>query len=49
MAGLLSEIKAGRLADGLIGALGHVGSVLAVHFPPRPRDRNEVPNELILL
>ncbi len=49
MTALLADIRAGRLADGLIGAIGRAGDVLAAHFPPRPRDRNELPNDLILL
>jgi putative membrane protein len=49
IAALLADIRAGRLADGLIGAIGRAGKVLAEHFPPRPRDRNELPNDLILL
>ena len=46
---LLAEVKAGRLADGLVAAIGMAGTVLATHFPPRPGDRNELPNDLILL
>jgi putative membrane protein len=49
MAGLLADIGQGRLTEGLAGAIGRAGSVLARHFPPRPRDRNELPNDLILL
>jgi putative membrane protein len=49
LAQLLAEIRAGRLADGLVGAIGRAGTVLAVHFPPRPRDRNELPNDLVIL
>ena len=46
---LLAEIRAGRLADGLIAAIESTGTVLARHFPPRPGDRNELPNDLVLL
>jgi putative membrane protein len=49
MAALLADIRAGRLAEGLTGAIERAGAVLAEHFPPRPRDRNELPNDLILL
>ena len=49
VAALIRDIRAGRLADGLTGAIARAGVVLARHFPPRPRDRNELPNDLILL
>jgi putative membrane protein len=46
---LIAEIRNGRLADGLVAAIERVGAVLARHFPPRPRDRDELPNDPILL
>jgi putative membrane protein len=46
---LLAEVKAGRLAEGLVAAIGHTGDVLAAHFPRKAGDRNELPNDLILL
>ena len=46
---LLADIRDGKLTDGLAGAIERAGAVLAEHFPPRPRDRNELPNELIIL
>ena len=49
IARLLAETRAGRLADGLVGAIERAGAVLAAHFPPRPATANELPNELILL
>jgi putative membrane protein len=49
MATLIAEVKAKRLAEGLIAAIERSGSVLAQHFPPRPRDRNELPNDLVIL
>ncbi len=49
MDALLGEVRAGRLAEGLIGAIGKTGDVLAAHFPPRPDDRNELPDDLVLL
>lgn len=49
MAALLAEIRQGRLAAGLVAAIASVGAVLAQHFPPRARDRNELPNDLIML
>ncbi|HVU41278.1 MAG TPA: TPM domain-containing protein [Xanthobacteraceae bacterium] len=46
---LTSAIRAGRLADGLVAAIGEAGTVLAQHFPPRSGDRNELPDDLVLL
>jgi putative membrane protein len=49
IAALIGEIRAGRLGEGLVGAVGQVGAVLAAHFPPRPDDRDELANDVILL
>jgi putative membrane protein len=49
LATLLADIRAGHLAEGLVSAVRRAGAVLAEHFPPRPRDRNELPNDVILL
>jgi putative membrane protein len=49
MAALLSEVRAGRLAEGLIAAVRQSGAVLAEHFPPRPDDRNELGNDVVIL
>jgi putative membrane protein len=49
VAALVGEIRAGRLGDGLVSAVGAVGAVLAAHFPPRPDDRDELANDVILL
>lgn len=49
IAALVGEIRAGRLTDGLVAAIGGVGAVLARHFPAAPGDRNELPNEVVLL
>ncbi|HVZ14110.1 MAG TPA: TPM domain-containing protein [Bauldia sp.] len=46
---LTSAIRAGRLADGLVAAIGETGAVLTQHFPPRSGDRNELPDDLVLL
>lgn len=43
MAALVSELKAGRPAQGFTAAIGLCGDVLAEHFPARPDDN---PNEL---
>lgn len=47
MAAMLTELKAGRMADGLIAAVERVGAVLAEHFPRAADDVNELPNRLI--
>jgi putative membrane protein len=49
MAALLAEVRAGRLADGLMAAVAKSGAVLAEHFPPRPDDRNELENDVVIL
>ncbi|HEX6218609.1 MAG TPA: hypothetical protein VFZ35_04980 [Sphingomicrobium sp.] len=49
MAALLVEVKAGRPADGIIAAIGEVGTVLAEHFPRTSADTNEIPDKLIEL
>ena len=47
LAAMLAELKAGRMADGLIAAIGRVGAVLAEHFPRSGNDVNELPDRLI--
>ena len=47
MATLIGEIRAGRPAAGLVGAVDHVGAVLAEHFPRAEGDINELPDRLI--
>jgi putative membrane protein len=47
MAAMLVELKAGRLADGMIAAAERVGVVLAEHFPRAEDDQNELPDRLI--
>jgi putative membrane protein len=47
MAAMLVELKAGRLADGMIAAIEKVGVVLAEHFPRAGDDVNELPDRLI--
>ena len=49
MAALLAEIRAGRLADGLLAAIAATGAELARHFPRGIGDRDELPNELVVL
>ena len=47
MAAMLAELKAGRVADGMIAAVERVGTVLAEHFPRAEDDVNELPDRLI--
>lgn len=47
LAEMLLEIRAGRMADGLVAAIGAVGKVLAEHFPRADDDSNELPDRLI--
>jgi putative membrane protein len=49
MAALLVEVKAGRVAEGMVAAIERVGVVLAEHFPRSAGDRNEIPDKLIEL
>lgn len=47
MAAMLGPIRDGRLADGMIAAIGEVGTVIAEHFPRASDDKNELPDRLI--
>ena len=49
MAALITEVKAGRPADGIVAAVGLIGDVLADHFPKSNEDTNEIPDKLIQL
>lgn len=49
MAGLVGAIGDGRHGDGLVAAVGAVGTVLAQHFPPQPGGRDELPNDVVVL
>jgi putative membrane protein len=46
---LISEIRAGRLGDGLVATVARTGAVLAQYFPPRPGDRDELRNEVVVI
>ena len=49
MAGLIAEVRHGRVADGMVAAIGHIGQVLARHRPRTAGDVNELPDRLIQL
>ncbi len=49
MAVLLTDVREGRVADGMVAAVRQVGAVLAEHFPRSATDTNEIPDKLIEL
>jgi putative membrane protein len=49
MAALIVDVKAGRPGDGIVAAIGEVGTVLSEHFPRSATDANEIPDKLIEL
>ena len=49
MAALLAGTRDGRVADGMVEAIGLIGGVLHAHFPRAADDRNELPDRLIEL
>jgi putative membrane protein len=49
MAALITDVKEGRIADGMIAAIDRIGAVLATHFPKTGEDTNELPDKLIEL
>ena len=49
MTALLTDVKQGRPADGIVAAVGIIGEVLAQHFPKSSEDTNEIPDKLIEL
>ena len=49
MAALIADVRAGRPGDGIVEAIGKVGTVLAEHFPKTGDDTNEIPDKLIEL
>jgi putative membrane protein len=49
MTALISEVRDGRPADGIVAAIERVGLVLAEHFPRSADDINEIPDKLIEL
>ena len=49
MEALLTEVRAGRVGDGIVAAIARVGEVLEKHFPRSSADTNEIPDKLIEL
>lgn len=49
MASLIDEVRNGRIADGMIAAVGKVGHILAHHLPRAVDDNNELPDRVIEL
>jgi putative membrane protein len=47
MGDMLSEIRRGRIAEGLAVGIRDVGFILAAHFPRGADDVNELPDRLI--
>lgn len=44
MHAMLAEIRHGRVAEGMVAGVAHVGQVLAAHFPRESRGPNELPD-----
>ncbi len=49
MKALTDQVKAGRVADGMVAAIEQIGAVLAEKFPKSAADTNEIPDKLIEL
>ncbi len=49
MADLIGPVREGRIADGLVAAIGDVGVLLAAHLPRTEDDVNELPDRIISL
>lgn len=47
VAGLVAHASRDQLADGYVAAVGAVGDLLAVHFPRRADDSNELDDHLV--
>lgn len=47
MNAMLAELRQGRVADGMVAAIGKVGAILQTHVPRTPDDINELPDRLI--
>lgn len=49
MAALVAEVRSGRIASGMVAAIGRIGAILAQHLPRADDDVNELPDRLIEL
>ena len=49
MTALLTDVRKGRVGDGIVAAVDRVGVVLSEHFPRSSGDINEIPDKLIEL
>lgn len=49
MADLILPVREGRVADGMVAAIGDIGALLAVHLPRTGADENELPDRVITL
>ncbi len=49
MAAMIDQVRAGRVADGMIAAVARVGTILGEHFPRSADDINELPDRIIIL
>ncbi|SFF73124.1 putative membrane protein [Novosphingobium sp. CF614] len=47
MQAMLTHVREGRVADGMIAAIEKVGAIVAPHFPRADDDVNELPDRLI--
>lgn len=49
MADLIADVRKGRVADGMVAAVGDIGAILAECLPRAADDRNELPDRVIEL
>jgi len=49
MAAMIGHVREGRVAEGMVAAVGEVGQVLSARFPRDEDDVNELPDRLIEL
>lgn len=49
VAALTARAGEGQVTAGFVEAIARCGAVLAEHFPPRPDDRNELPDHIVEL
>ena len=45
-AAMTGYFKRGEFTEGIVHGIERAGALLAAHFPPRPDDRNELPNDV---